>query len=264
MKLTLRTLIVFATLVLAASPRLGALPDAEAAAGRVIVRRYADAIVAVKATANLKIIVSDRAMPPTDTKIDVNGTVITPAGLTVTSLSAIDTKAIFEAMRSQMPSGGMGVELGPSDFKGLRLRLADGTEVPAKVVWRDADRDLALLAPDGAAAAGGRTFTFVNLNEAPEAAIVLGNYYHLSRLGDAMQRLPIMRPSTVNGIIERPRRLLLISTDSFTDAVGCPVFDTQGRVLGICLRYMVNGLPKGAVVVPAADVAEVVSQMTVL
>ena len=34
MKFTLRTLIVFTTLALIASPRLGALPDAEAAAGR--------------------------------------------------------------------------------------------------------------------------------------------------------------------------------------------------------------------------------------
>jgi len=264
MKPALRTLIVFTTLALIASPRLGALPDAEAAAGRGILRRYADAIVVVKATVSLKITVGDRAMPPTDTKIDVNGTVITPAGLTVTSLSAIDAKAIFEAMRSQMPSGNVAVELGQTEVKGLRLRLADGTEVTAKLVWKDADRDLAFLAPDGAAAPGGRTFACVNLKEAPEAATVLGNYYHLSRLGDAMQRVPIMRPSTVNGIIERPRRLLLISTDLFADAVGCPVFDIQGRVLGIGLRYVVNGLSKGTVVVPAADVAEVASQMTAL
>jgi hypothetical protein len=46
--------------------------------------------------------------------------------------------------------------------------------------------------------------------------------------------------------------------------VGCPVFDIQGRVLGIGLRYVVNGLSKGTVVVPAADVAEVASQMTAL
>ncbi|MGA2445791.1 MAG: serine protease [Opitutaceae bacterium] len=264
MKPALRTLIVFTTLAMVASLRLEALPDAEAAAGRVIVRRYADAIVVVKATVTLKVNVGDRVMPPNENKIDVNGTMITPAGLTVTSLSAIDPRTIFETMRSQTSASVMAVELEQSDVKGLRLLLTDGKEVPAKVVWKDAARDLALLAPEGAASAGGRTFTFVNLNEAPEAAVVLGNYYHLSRLGDTMQRTPIMRPSTVNGIIERPRRLLLISTDSFNDAVGCPVFDPQGRVLGICLHYMVNGLPKGTVVVPAADVAEVVSQMTVL
>jgi hypothetical protein len=261
MKPALRTWIVFTMLALAISPTLWALPDTEGAAGRVILRRYADAVVAVKATLNMKMTVGGREMPPTDTKIDVNGTVIAPTGLTVTSLSAIDTKTIFENMRAQMSSGGMTVELGQTEFKGLRLWLADGTEVPAKVVWKDADRDLALLAP---AAAHGRTFAYVNLNDAPEAATVLGNYYHLSRLNETIQRAPVIRPSTVNGILERPRRLLLISTDGYADTLGCPVFDTQGRVLGICLRYLVNGLPKGTVVVPAADVAEIAGQMTVL
>jgi hypothetical protein len=90
--------------------------------------------------------------------------------------------------------------------------------------------------------------------------MLLGNYYHLSRLAEAMQRAPLMRPCTITGIIERPRRLLLVSTDWFADTLGCPVFDAQGRVLGICLRYMVDGVVKGTVVVPAADVAEIVGQ----
>jgi hypothetical protein len=59
----------------------------------------------------------------------------------------------------------------------------------------------------------------------------------------------------VAAIIERPRRLLIVTTDSFPDAIGCPVFDPKGRALGICLHFMENGLPKGTVLVPAADVA---------
>ena len=42
------------------------LPDAEAAAGRLIFRRYADAVVVVKLTMVLKITVGDR--PPTSTE----------------------------------------------------------------------------------------------------------------------------------------------------------------------------------------------------
>ena len=152
----------------------------------------------------------------------------------------------------------MPVDLGQSELKAVRLRLPDGTEVPAKVVWKDAAHDVALLAPEDAAAAARRPFTWVNLNDAPEAAMLLGNYYHLSRLPEAMQRTPLVRPCTVTGIIERPRRLLLVSTDWFGDVLGCPVFDAQGRVLGICLRYLVDGTPRGIVVVPAADIAEVV------
>ena len=68
-----------------------------------------------------------------------------------------------------------------------------------------------------------------------------------------MQRVLLVRPSTVTGIIERPNRLLLVSTDSFGDALGCPVFDSDGNVLGICVRYIEKGLPKGTVLIPAVD-----------
>jgi hypothetical protein len=70
----------------------------------------------------------------------------------------------------------------------------------------------------------------------------------------------LVRSSTVIGIMERPRRRLLVSTDSFPDTVGCPVFDSQGKVLGINLRLMENGLPKASVVLPAAEVAAAVAQ----
>jgi hypothetical protein len=214
----------------------------------------------VKLSMFLTVTVSERVMPPQENKVEINGTMIEPSGLTVTSLSKIDPRVVFDALRSQMGSGGMNMELKTTELKGVRLQLADGTEVPAKVVWKDAARDLALLVPENAAVARQRTFTWVNLNEAPEAAMLLGNYYHLSRLNEAMQRAPVMRPCTITGIIERPRRLLLVSTDWFSDALGCPVFDAQGRVLGICLHYMVDGAIKGTVVVPGADLVEMIAQ----
>ncbi|MDD2763904.1 MAG: serine protease [Opitutaceae bacterium] len=253
MKPMVRLCLVFAACILAMPSPARALPDAEATAGRLILRRYADAIVSVKAMVSLKVIVNDHSMPAREEAIDINGTVITPQGLTATSLSAIDPKTFFEAIRMQMSQTNMAVTLGQSEIKGLRLQLADGTEVPAQLVWKDADRDLAFIMPDKPLA-GGRAFTFVNLHEAPEAAIVLGNYYHLSRLPEVMQRAAIIRPSTVMGIIERPRRMLLVSTDMTPDAMGCPVFDAQGRMLGICLRYVVNNQAKGFVVVSAGDI----------
>jgi hypothetical protein len=258
MKLTIHPLLVFAALASVVSPEIRALPDAEAAAGRLVFRKYADAVVVVKLSINMKVTMGDRAMPPNEYKVDVNGTIIETSGLTVTSLSAIDARVIFDAMRAQLAPPNVPVELTQSELKGVRLRLADGTEVPAKVVWKDAVHDVALLAPEDSAAAARRAFTWVNLHEAPEAAMLLGNYYHLSRLNDAMQRIPQMRPCTITSIVERPRRLLLITTDGFSDALGCPVFDAQGRVLGICLRYMADGAIKGTVVVPSADIADIV------
>jgi S1-C subfamily serine protease len=137
--------------------------------------------------------------------------------------------------------------------------MADGSEIPVKILWKDVEHDLVLLAPQSAAA-GNRTFTFVDLNQAAESAAVLGTYYQLSRAGEELQRVLLVRASTVTGIIERPRRLLLISTDMYPDALGCPVFDADGRPLGISLHIMEKGLPKGTVLIPAADIAAAIAQ----
>jgi len=82
----------------------------------------------------------------------------------------------------------------------------------------------------------------------------------LSRAADVLQRVVLVRSAAITGIVERPRRRLLVSTDVFADTVGCPVFDSQGKVLGINLRLMENGLPKASVLLPAADVAAAVAQ----
>ena len=263
MKLSIHPFVACLVWALAASPNLWGLPDAEAAGGRLVLRRYADAVVVVKLTMVLKITVGDRSPASTDQKVDLNATMITPQGLTVTSLSGIEPKVLFESVRTQLAPPAVPVELVSSELKGVKLRLGDGSEVPAKVVWRDATRDLAFLAPENPPA-GGRALTCVNLNDAPEAARLLGDYYNLSRLSEVMQRQPIVRPCTITAIMERPRRVVLINTDWIADILGCPVFDAQGKVLGISLRYLVDGIPRVIVVVPAADVAASASQMAAL
>jgi Trypsin-like peptidase domain len=247
-------LVVFAV----GAPSARAMPDSEATPGRLLLRRYADAIVAIKGTVVLRATMDDRALPPQDNKLDVNGTVVTPAGLTVTSLSLVDPKALFENLRAKIPPG-QDLKFASGDYRDLRLVLGDGTELPAKIVWKDADHDVALLAPVTPPAAN-QTLTCVNLNEAPAAAIVLGTYFSVSRTNDAMHRTPVVQPCTVVGIAERPRRMLLVNTDT----VGCPVFDLQGRTLGICLRLMVKNEYSGVVVIPSSDIVDIENQITQL
>jgi hypothetical protein len=241
-------------LVALTAPLVRALSDAEAAAGRLTLRRYADAVVVVKATVVLKVSYGDRTMPPREDKVEVNGTMISSKGLTVTSLSQIDPAALFEAMRGQMAQQGAGMELTQSEVKDIKLRLADGAEIPARVVWKDAIHDLALLGPTGAVT--DRAFTFVPLDEAPEAASLLGTYFLVSRTSEAMLRTAVVQPATIIGIIERPRRMILLSGET----PGCPAFDAQGRVLGICVHYVSKSVPVGSVLVPAADVVSAANQ----
>ncbi len=251
MKPTIRLLVASAALVTALAPGARALPDAETIAGRLLVRRFADSIVTVKLTVILKVSVNSGTVPPTQTNVETNGTLVTPEGVTVASLNAVDPKMIFESMRSQMNQN-MSVYLDGSETKALRIRLADGTEIPAKILGQDPTRDIVLIGPAKPAA---RTFTFVDLRQSPESVSVLGDCFHLVRLSDAMQRTPVVRPGVITGIMERPSRRFLVSTDAYSDGLGCPMFDAQGLVLGICLRHLVDDLARGLVVVPATEIA---------
>jgi len=62
-------------------------------------------------------------------------------GLTVISLGEIDPRSA--AGLAAQPN----LRMEEPDFKEVKLRLADGTEIPARIVMKDADLDLAFVAP---------------------------------------------------------------------------------------------------------------------
>lgn len=239
---------------LAVATPFSALHAADAAAGRALVKRYADAIVSVELVVTLRIKSGDREAPPREQRIEVNGTVISESGLTVTTLSDVDPQATIEAMRAG-GQGGRGAEIVGSEFKEVKLRLADGKEVPARFVLKDADLDLAFMAPDTSAENAGRKFAYVKLDDAAKGDL-LDEYYFVGRAPKTLQRVPLVRESQVMGVMEKPRKLFLLTEQS----VGTPVFDAAGKVLGVSVRYFANGRAAGVVVLPAEDIAEMSKQ----
>lgn len=228
------------------SPAIQALPEAEAVAGRKLLQRYADVVVGVEMVVTMKGMQGDRPIPPREQKREINGTLVNAAGLTVLSLGSIDPRA-------GMPPGLQGqVRFDEPEFKEVKLRLANGTEMPARVVLKDADLDLAFIAPETAPA---EALPFANL-AAPAKAVILGTYFDISRGSKLAQRVPAVRVISVTGMIEKPRRFLLASEYS----PGCPVFDADGNVLGIALRHVAGGQSGGLIILPAEEVAEIATQ----
>jgi hypothetical protein len=223
-----------------------ALPEAEAAAGRALLKRYADTVVGVELVVSMKGMQGDRPIPAREQKREINGTLLNAAGLTVLSLGSIDPRVgMNPALQTQ-------VRFDEPEFKEVKLRLADGTEFPARVVLKDADLDLAFIAPE---TAPETPFPFVDLAAAAEPEI-LATYFDIARGSKLAQRVPAVRPVYVTGIIEKPRRYILVNEYS----PGCPVFDASGKVLGIALRHVAGGQSSGLIIVPAADVAEIATQ----
>ncbi len=141
------------------------------------------------------------------------------------------------------------------DFKEVKLRLADGKEVPARFVLKDADLDLAFMAPDTEQGAAPTFASSVKLEDAADGQL-LSSYYFVSRAPKALQRVPLIRSTEIMGIVEKPRRFYLL-TDQ---ALGAPIFDAKGKVLGLTVQNFSGGRNNGFVVLPAADIAEMAKQ----
>lgn len=231
---------------------VGAAPETEAAAARELVKRYADAVVGIELVVTLKIKMGDREQPPREQRVEVNGTVISASGLTVTTLAEVDPQATIDALRA----GGAamrGADIVGSEFKEVKLRLADGREVPARFVLKDADLDLAFMAPE--TSEPGKAYAHVKLGDAAPGTL-MGSYYFVARAPKTLQRVPLVRRSEVMGILEQPRKYYLLTEQ----IPGTPIFDGSGKVLGVTFQHFANGRRTGMVVLPAADIADMAKQ----
>ncbi len=235
------------------APRILA-SEPDATNGRALVKQYADSIVSVEVVATIRLTVGEHALPPRENKVEENGTVLSATGLTVTVLSGIDPHDTMEAMFRQ-GAGGQKIEIGETEFKDVKLRLANNTEVPAVIVLKDPDLNLVFIAPLGDAAAPPRKFPFVSLDKSADGE-GLCDYFFISRAPKSLQRVPIVRKITIAGIVEKPRQMFIMSDQ----ALGVPVFDPAGLILGISTQYLENGRLGPHVVLTASDISDLATQ----
>jgi S1-C subfamily serine protease len=238
------------------------------AAGREIVKKWQNAIVTVRVVLKMRVSVGGREMQSMDESVETVGTVIDPSGLTVLSLGALNPGAMMNKMMGGGGSGQERMEFGsePSDVK---LRLPDGKELPARIVLRDEDLDLAFLRPT---VKPDKPLVAINLADEGRPAM-LDPVVVLTRLGRVGGWVPAASLQTIGAIIERPRTFFVIESGS-AEGMGTPAFTTSGKVVGLLtMRSIQSGRPgmfamvggSGAlgllpVILPAADVREIAQQ----
>jgi S1-C subfamily serine protease len=249
--------------VLLAGP---ALAQDQRAAHRDVAKKWQNAIVNIRVSLKVRMSVGGREVQSMDDTVEAVGTVIDPSGLTVMSLTSLDPGA----MMSKLMGGGdadqkMTIVSEPSN---VRIRLADGKELPATVVLRDQDLDLAYIRPTTPPAS---PLTAVNLADAGSPA-VLEQLVVLSRLGRVGGWTPAAALYDVGAIMEKPRTFYVLQGQAVT---GTPAFQSNGKVVGLLTirqvdpgRMSMFGMMNGtegagviAVVLPAADVLEIAKQI---
>jgi S1-C subfamily serine protease len=236
------------------------------AAMRETAAKWQAAIVNVRVSLKVRMSMGGREVQSMDDTVEAVATVIDPGGLTVMSLSSLDPGAMMSKIISASAQGDdkMSIVSEPTD---VRIRLADGRELPASIVLRDQDLDLAFIRPTAKPAA---PLTAINLADAGTPA-VLEELVVLGRLGRVGGWTPSAMLYSVAAIMARPRTFYVLDGPAGT---GMPAFQANGKPVGLLTirqvdpgRMSMFGMMGGtegagviAVVLPAADVLEIAGQ----
>jgi hypothetical protein len=202
--------------------------DELAEKGRDIFKQNEHAVV----TAQVVLKVSyPGAAKSSESRQEITGTVIDPSGLTVLALSAVDPSEMYQRMMSEQGSQAR-LETEVTD---LRILLADGTELPAEIVLRDKDLDLAYIRPKTKPAS---PMTAVDLTKSAPAQL-LDQVVTLNRLNSASGRAYAASVERISAVIQKPRTFYIPDSTMTATTLGSPAFALDGKIVGL---FVVRGL----------------------
>ena len=145
--------------------------------------------------------------------------------------------------------------------------LADGIEIPARVVLKDEDLDMAFIMPkDKLEKEAAEQIVSVDLSKGAAKAARLDEVIRLSRLGKDLNRELVIELDRISAVITKPRTFYILGAAK----PGTPVFAADGELLGIIVFHKkpgsgsasrgganVGGTP---VVLPTKDVKKIADQ----
>ncbi len=217
-----------------------------------------DSVLFLSAVVEVEITAGDNPVKKEERKVEILGTVIGSDGLIVVPLSTLDLASMIDGRSMNGPQGPVKISA-KGTTKEVKILMPDGSEIPAKVAFKDPDLDLAFIRPEKSSTA---KLTPVDIsNSAPMN--VLDDVIVLGRLAKDLNREPVVITSEVISLITKPRLFGKIGSL----ALGMPVFNKDGKFLGLGInRFSAKGdadsqgpMP-ASVVLPAADLLESAAQ----
>ena len=265
MRSTIRLAVICAALALAMTAMPAAADDV-AQAGRQVVEKWQGAVVTVQMVIKSSYSYGGEEGRKREDKSEVTGVVIDPSGLVALSLSATSPGEAFADMMPDDPEGKFQFS---SELSDVKILLLDGQEIPANVVLRDKDLDLAFMRPKEKPA---KPLAYVDLTKAAKPAL-LDQFIALYRLGTVASRSLAACVDRVQSVVEKPRTFYVPGAESMSVSVGAPVFALDASPIGVLLlRTRAGGGDEGSmfggmsgmgmtyVVLPASDILEAAKQ----
>lgn len=219
---------------------------------------HKDSVLFLTAVVEIEISAGEGQTKKEERKLEMLGTVIGADGLIVAPLSTLDVASNIDGRTVNGPQGPLKLSA-KGTTKEVKILMPDGSEVPAKVAFKDPDLDLAFIRPEKKDVAG-----LVPVNAADSAPMsLLDDVIILGRLGKDLNREPVVLTNEVISMVTKPRVFAKVGSQ----ALGMPVFNKDGKFVGIGVNRFA---PKGesdaqaampsSVILPAADLMESAAQ----
>lgn len=234
--------------------------------GRALLEQHQKAIVTVQLVIKQKMSFGGMGSQDDESRSEIIGTMISPEGLTVVSLTETDPSAMMSNFMPDEMSDNLKIE---STIASVKLLLDDGKELESGVVLRDKDLDLAFVRPKTKPEAA---LPFVDLAQNGTAQ-VLDVYVALSRMGKVGNRAPGASLGHIHAVATKPRTLYFPDGGGAMGGTGSPALSLDGKVLGVIVMRTMAGGGGGsmfdmmgaernisAVIMPAGDISEAASQ----
>ncbi len=222
-----------------------------------IATAHKDSVLYLSAVVELEITVGDNPAKKEERKVEMIGTVIGADGLIVVPLSTLDIAAAADGRMVNTQQGQVKLSA-KGTTKEVKILLPDGSEVEAKVAFKDPDLDLAFIRPTKP-----DSVKLVPVKIADSAPLaLLDEVIVLTRLGKDLNREPVVMTCEVISVITQPRTYGKLTLQS----LGTPVFNKEGKFVGIGInRFSPKGDAENQggpanVILPAADLKESAAQ----
>jgi len=206
---------------------LTAYADETANAGRKVVDQWQQTVVILEIVSKTTTTMFGETETE-ETQIEARGVVLDPSGLVVTALSSSDPMTLLNEMIAGMGEieGMMGDMETKAEITGVKIILADGTALPAQIVLRDQDLDLAFFRP---LKTPDKPLAALSYDKAA-ATQLLDTVFVLDRLGVSGNRAIAVIPDRIKAVVEKPRLLYVLLN---TGTPGTPAFTENGGIIGI-------------------------------
>lgn len=254
---TIAVSLCLAALVLSSGASLTA--DDIGATARGIAEKQGAAVVPVRVVIKMRVAYEGEQFDDEESSSELTATIIDPSGLAVCSLSEVDPTHMIELWQEEDPNYKIDAQV-----TDLKFILPEGKEIPAKVVLRDRDLDLAFIRPT---ALPDEPFTAIDLAQ-PSQPQVMDQIVVLGRLGDVANRQLWVALDRITAIVTKPRTLYVAGFDVWVAGLGVPTYTLDGKLVGITVMRAIpaagtvsgSGNNSVPVVMPAAAILEVAKQ----